>query len=111
MSLSHSLTTDSFSHSCNGTKQANVKSTYSHQMHLSCATAGPLRQNNLQCHFDLALVSLQIFFVIIKLDGVIPLIADPPPANYAALHIRLVCQERNLCLGCTAYLSGPVNLL
>ena len=41
---------------------------------------------------------------ISKIDGVAPLIADPPPANSTTMHSRLVCQDRNLCLGSTAYL-------
>ena len=35
----------------------------------------------------------------LKLDGVAPLIADPFPVNSTPMHIRLVCKDRNLCLG------------
>ena len=37
-----------------------------------------------------------------KLDGVVPLIPDPPPANSTTMHSRLVWQDQNLCLCGTA---------
>ena len=44
-----------------------------------------------------------------KIDGEALLKADPPPANSSTLRSGLVRQERNLCLGGTAYLSGPAK--
>ena len=38
---------------------------------------------------------------------VAPLITDPPPANSTTMHSRLVCQDKNGYLVCTAYLTGP----
>ena len=38
-----------------------------------------------------------------KLDGVAPLIADPPPANSTNMHSRVACQYRNLGFGKPAY--------
>ena len=48
-------------------------------------------------------VKLKLFS---KLGKVAPLIADPPSASSSTIHGRLVCQERKLCCGGTAYLSG-----
>ena len=36
---------------------------------------------------------------------------DLPPANSTTLHIRLVCLNRNLYLGGTAYIPGPAKIL
>ena len=44
-----------------------------------------------------------------KLDRVAPLMTDPPPTNSTTMHRRLVCEDRNLCLGGTAYLPGPTK--
>ena len=33
----------------------------------------------------------------LKLDGVDPLIADPPPANFTIMYGKLVRQKRNFC--------------
>ena len=43
--------------------------------------------------------------LILKLDMVALLIADHPPANSTTIHNMLVCQDRNSCLGGTAYIS------
>ena len=44
---------------------------------------------------------------ITKFDGVALLIANHPPANSTTMHIRLVCQDINVCLDGTSYLPGP----
>ena len=35
------------------------------------------------------------------------MIPDPPAANSTTIHSRLVYQDKNLCFGSTAYVSGP----
>ena len=44
-----------------------------------------------------------------KQDGVALLFAEHPPANSNTRHSRLVHQDSNLCLACTACFSGPVK--
>ena len=46
---------------------------------------------------------------VTTLDEVALLIADPSPANCINMHCRLVCQDRNICLGKAAYLPGPAK--
>ena len=43
------------------------------------------------------------------LDGVAPLIADPPPVNSINMQRRLVWQEIFLCIAGTVYLTGPAK--
>ena len=42
----------------------------------------------------------------LKLDGVAQSIVDPHPAIFITMHSKLVRQDRNSCLGGTAYLQG-----
>ena len=46
-----------------------------------------------------------------NLDGVVPLMTDPPPTNSTIMLSRLVYQDINLCLGGTAYMPGPARPL
>ena len=48
-------------------------------------------------------------FLVIKLDGVSPLITDPPQVNPTTMHSRL---DRNLCLDLNSLtaLSGKTNI-
>ena len=47
----------------------------------------------------------------IKTRRVAPLITHPLPAHFNTMHSRLARQDRNLCLGGTAYLASPAKLL
>ena len=49
------------------------------------------------------------FLQIYKLDWVALMIADPARDTSTTKHRRLGCQDRNLCCGGTAYLSGLEN--
>ena len=59
-------------------------------------------------HFTFQCV--QIVALISKLDWLAPLITYAPAANSTTMHIRVVCQYRNLCLGEPAYLPCPAKL-
>ena len=52
---------------------------------------------------------LVLSVVQLQLDGVAPLIANPPPANFTIMHSRLIGQDKSLCLGKPAYFHGRQN--
>ena len=50
-----------------------------------------------------------VVYFYYKLDGVAPLVADPPQCNSTTMHSRLVFQDRNVCRGETPFLFVPAK--
>ena len=77
---------------CMGSGQTDIL-THGHRDSMKESAKGRFFENNIYTY----------------IDRVAKLIAYLPPANSTTMHSRLVCQDRNLCLGSTAYLPGLVK--